>query len=80
MDEKTSSKVVFISGDISDGSENDITMRQLIGENWKELTGAEQSREGPGSSPGYRHESYWKGLMERLTAIKEEEKEKEHVK
>lgn len=73
VDEKTFSKIIFISGDISEGSKNDCCMKQLIGENWKVLTGADQVREKPGCSPGYNHKSYWESFMSRLAVIKRKE-------
>lgn len=35
IDPKTVSKLVFISGDVSDGSDNDLKLKALIGQNWK---------------------------------------------
>jgi hypothetical protein len=71
IDAKTQSKVVFIHGDTSDGSPNDLKLRGLLGDNWKALTGAEQkvlSPSGaPKASPGYHHDEYWKGAMRRLS-------------
>lgn len=42
LDPKTVSKMIFIIGDVSPGSENDKTMRSVVGDNWREITGAEQ--------------------------------------
>lgn len=42
LDPKTVSKVVFIIGDVSPGSENDQTMCRLVGDKWRDITGAEQ--------------------------------------
>lgn len=52
MDPRTVAKVVIISGDVSDGSENDKKLRALIGDNWRVLTGAEQEVVSPDCSPG----------------------------
>ena len=32
-------------------------------ENWRQLTGVDQPRETPKSSPGYVHEEYWSAVM-----------------
>lgn len=66
IDEKTVKKLVFISGDVSDGSENDLQMRRLIGDDWKALTGAGQPELKPRSSPGFDHEVYWPFTMQRV--------------
>lgn len=39
IDTRTRSKVIFLTGDVSDGSVNDVLMRSVIGDNWKLLTG-----------------------------------------
>ena len=71
IDERTVSKMIFISGDCNDGSDNDILMKQLIGDNWKVLTGAEQSVLKKGNSPGFEHSIYWASLMKRLAEVAE---------
>ena len=84
IDKRTRKKIVFIHGDVSDGSKNDAKMRYLIGPDWKKITGAEQptveklvfsekyGKEIP-QSVGYDHDVYWKELIERevqkLTSI-----------
>jgi hypothetical protein len=35
IDPKTVSKMVFITGDVSEGSDNDLKLKELIGPNWK---------------------------------------------
>lgn len=67
LDAKTISKVTFIYGDVADGSENDKKMREIIGEDWKVLTGAEQPRLGPKISPGYDHAQRWPWVMQKYT-------------
>lgn len=42
LDQKTVSKMVFIVGDVSAGSDNDKKMIELIGAEWRTITGAEQ--------------------------------------
>ena len=66
IDPKTVSKILFINGDVSDGSENDIKLKNVIGENWKVLTGAEQLVHDYGSSPGYKHGDYWPTVTQRI--------------
>ena len=34
----TSEQVTFISGDTRPGSKNDLKLKQILGENWRELT------------------------------------------
>ena len=58
-------KVVFISGDVSDGSPNDVKMTELIGSDWKIKTGAEQPQL-TNCSPGYDHETYWPTVVKRM--------------
>lgn len=65
LDPKTASKVVFIYGDVSDGGDNDKLLQQVIGENWKVLTGAEQPILAKNNSPGYDHSIYWPTVMQR---------------
>jgi len=71
IDPKTVSKIHFINGDVSDGSPNDIKMRQIIGNNWKKLTGADQPELSPGCSPGYDHRVYWPTVEARLARLAE---------
>ena len=66
IDPHTVSKVTFIRGDVSDGSSNDLLLKNIIGDNWKELTGATQPIYAPRSSPGYKHDVYWPAHVERV--------------
>lgn len=70
LDPRTVSKMVFITGDVSDGSENDKLLKKLIGDDWKVLTGAEQPRVDDKTSPGYVHHKYWPTVVERLEGAK----------
>ncbi len=70
LDAKTASKMVFIIGDVSEGSKNDLKMRELVGDNWKELVGAEQPVVKKGCGPGYDHDAFWPTVMDRLAALK----------
>ena len=77
IDPKTAAKMIFITGDVSDGSANDKLLRELIGPNWKVLTGAEQpilQKTKPASSPGYLHSVHWENLMKRVEVVQEREK------
>jgi hypothetical protein len=83
IDPKTVSKMIFITGDVSDGSENDKYLRDLVGDDWKVLTGAEQpvlQKTKPTSSPGYLHAKAWPALMKRVEAVRERESREEEVR
>lgn len=69
IDPKTASKVVFVRGDVSEGSPNDIKMKLIIGENWKTLTGACQPVVKENCSPGYDHEAYWPTVLTRVAQL-----------
>ena len=73
IDPKTVSKINFVNGDVSDGSSNDAFLRGVIGDNWKQITGATGKVFSKGSSPGYNHNAYWPSLMERVKAVKAKE-------
>lgn len=68
IDPKTVSKLVFIVGDVADGSSNDVLMRSIIGDDWKRLTGACQQAL-PGCSPGYDHAKFWPTVLERVSKL-----------
>ena len=74
IDPKTVSKIRFINGDVSDGSNNDTLLRDIIGDNWKEITGATSQVVKKGASPGYDHCAYWPRLMERIRLIQDKER------
>lgn len=59
LDPVTRDKVVMISGDTSEGSANDLLLREIVGPAWRELCGAEQPVLAPGASPGYDHAVRW---------------------
>jgi hypothetical protein len=65
IDPKTVSKVMFITGDVSIGSENDLKIKEIIGDNWRELCGAEQPTLKKGNTPGYDHDQHWPMTMQR---------------
>lgn len=70
LDQKTVNKMVFVSGDISDGSKNDLLMKDVLGNDWKILSGVDQPVLVPNSSPGYDHKKYWPTVIERVEMIK----------
>ena len=63
IDPVTRGKLCMIRGDYSENSENDKLMKFLIGNNWKEITGVDQPKVNPESSPGYNHELYWTNVV-----------------
>lgn len=65
LDPKTVNKIVFIYGDVSEDSSNDKLLKQVIGDDWKVLTGAEQPVSAPNTSPGYNHEKFWPTVAQR---------------
>ena len=69
LDEKTAAKVVFISGSAEEGSENDLKLKEIIGDNWRELTGADQPVLSLYGSPGYNHDAYWATVSTRLDTL-----------
>jgi hypothetical protein len=73
IDPKTVSKLIFIAGDVSDGSENDSKLREVIGDDWKVLTGADQPVLSTGCSPGFDFEKFYNvckiGNPNRLLAL-----------
>jgi len=64
IDPVTFSKLVFVAGDVSEGSANDKMMKELLHDNWKEITGAEGEIHEPQGSPGYKHKTYWAKVVE----------------
>jgi len=78
IDPNTKAKVIFMRGDISDGSSNDKLMKTIIGDNWKVLTGSGQPvvaegysmkrRKNIPSSPGFDIARYWPTVLSREEA------------
>lgn len=79
LDPKTASKVVFIIGDVSEGSDNDLKMKEIVGDHWKDLVGADKAPLKEGSGPGYDHDAYWATVMDRLADLAVLNKEQENV-
>lgn len=69
LDPKTVNKIVFIYGDVSEDSANDRLLKQVIGDDWKVLTGAEQPVLAKNTSPGYDHAKFWPTVMQRYEAL-----------
>ena len=59
IDKRTTSKMVFLYGSVEDNGDNDKLMCNIIGRDWKTLTGAEQPTVAQGTSPGYVHATVW---------------------
>ena len=69
IDPRTLQKVVFINGDVSTGSANDLLMCDILGPSWKQLTAAEGEVLEEGCSPGFSHRTYWPWILERWGQI-----------
>lgn len=67
--------MIFIRGDVSEGSENDTLLKTIIGPDWKILTGADQPIHSPGASPGYKHDEYWPTVIARAEERKRKKEE-----
>eukprot|EP00401_Gymnodinium_catenatum_P005853 CAMPEP_0117575138 /NCGR_PEP_ID=MMETSP0784-20121206/62039_1 /TAXON_ID=39447 /ORGANISM="" /LENGTH=523 /DNA_ID=CAMNT_0005374173 /DNA_START=73 /DNA_END=1644 /DNA_ORIENTATION=+ len=63
VDPRTAAKFVFVVGDDAPGSQNDSTLREVIGPRWRELTGVGAARELSWSSPGYAHGRDWGAML-----------------
>jgi hypothetical protein len=59
IDPKTRSKIVFVSA-----ADEEEKMQDIIGHDWRRLTGTGLPRETPKSSPGYRHDACWRTTLE----------------
>lgn len=62
IDKDTKSKIIFIPANVKDGSVKDIRMKELIGDNWRNLIGIGLPRETPKSAEGYENEKYWEKI------------------
>lgn len=69
IDKRTREKIIFLTGDMSDGSPNDIKMKTVLGDNWKVITGAMQPIINKGHSPGFNYETYWLTHMNKIESI-----------
>jgi len=77
MDARTRSKVLLLPGGADPGSRSDLKLREVIGPEWRTLTGAGQSmvkgwsdrhRRTVDASPGFCIERYWPTVIEREVA------------
>jgi len=59
IDVRTKSKIKFVTGDLSEGTEADAKIRGLIGDNWREITGVGQQQVNKTTAPGYNHDEHW---------------------
>ena len=66
IDPRTRAKVLFMSNDSTVGGSNDVQLTEILGEQWRSLTGADQPLYAPNSSPGYNHSEYWPKTMKRV--------------
>lgn len=55
MDSKTVRKVLFIRGDVSDGSKNDLMLREVIGDNWRAWCDKQKD--------DYDHAEFWPTVL-----------------
>lgn len=55
MDQKTVRKVIFIRGDVSDGSKNDLKLKEVIGDNWRALCDRQKA--------DYDHAAFWPQVL-----------------
>lgn len=64
IDPITREKIVFISGDCSDGSKNDKKLKGIIGDEWKTITGVGLPQKDKTYAYGYNHEEAWAKVVE----------------
>lgn len=64
IDRKTASKAIVVKGNTRVGSVNDNMLIDLIGDDWRTLTGVNQPVYNPGCSPGYDHAKEWLKVQE----------------
>lgn len=65
LDRKTFSKVVFVTGSSEPGSANDRLMNEVIGDNWREMTGCELPVRSKGCTSGFEPREYWDSILAR---------------
>lgn len=64
IDSRTKSKIKFVTGDLNDGGEGDKLLVDLLGSNWREITGINDEKVADNVAPGYNHEVYWSRVRE----------------
>lgn len=65
LDRKTHSKVAFVTGSSEPGGANDRLMNEVIGANWREMTGCELPVRSPGCTSGFEPREYWDSILAR---------------
>jgi len=65
IDPRTSSKVMFVTGDVSEGSSNDRMLSELIAPEWRTLCGCETPVLYPKCTAGFDPTRYWDSVLER---------------
>ncbi|KAJ1456304.1 CRAL-TRIO domain-containing protein [Pelagophyceae sp. CCMP2097] len=60
IDPNTATKIVFVKDDVA----SEALMLDVLGANWRQITGAGADRQNPESSPGYRHEKDWAEVLQ----------------
>ncbi len=56
MDSKTVAKVKFIRGDVSEGSENDKILKEIVGEEWRKMC--------DNTKDAYKHGEFWPSVLQ----------------
>ena len=64
VDAKQMSKVIWITGSVDDGSKNDILMKSILGDSWKEIVGEGMPQQDEKSCPGFVYDTYEKQILE----------------
>jgi len=73
IDPRTRAKLIFVTGDCSNGSDNDIYMRRVIGDDWRDKCCVDKPLVRKGCSPGYDHDIAWPAFMERVKDLQSRE-------
>jgi len=66
LDARTVSKVIFIRGDTSDGSANDLLLKEIIGDDWRKLCDV--------AKDDYDHATFWPQVLKDEAEALEREK------
>jgi len=72
LDPKTVSKIIFITGNIDGGSQNDKLLTQILGANWRDITNAEAAPSKVKEEvAGYSHAEHWPKVRAMVAAAAE---------
>jgi hypothetical protein len=63
LDPHVFEKVVWIRGDVSQGSPNDLLLTRIMGPQWKQFLGEGEPRLSPNIAPGYDPDLEWKRMV-----------------